>query len=172
MITNPHSDTNPAFEVVSIHEMAEVRRNVQTGQNSLVATLEFKPGDTVSPFKAHAILKHPTYLTVQTGDDEHITLYPEFLQYVNHSCRPNVFFDTTHFKLVALRPIEPGDELCFFYPSAEWNMAQPFSCYCGHDNCLGEIRGAAWLSETMLTKYRFTDFIKTQLQKRQQAERA
>jgi SET domain-containing protein len=39
------------------------------------------------------------------------------MQYINHSCDPNVAFDTTAFKLVALKDIKAGDELVFFYPS-------------------------------------------------------
>lgn len=31
----------------------------------------------------------------------------------------------------ALRDIQPGDELSFFYPSTEWEMAQGFECKCG-----------------------------------------
>jgi hypothetical protein len=44
-------------------------------------------------------------------------LNPEWLQYINHSCDPNVAFDTAAFKLIALKDVKPGDELCFFYPS-------------------------------------------------------
>jgi hypothetical protein len=101
---------------------------------------------------------------VQTGIDRHILLYPEELQYSNHSCDPNIFFDTTTMEIVALRQIQPGEELMFFYPSTEWDMAQPFACYCGSTQCIGSISGAMFIPREILKKYRLTDFIKDQLQ--------
>jgi hypothetical protein len=97
---------------------------------------------------------------------KHITLQPEFLQYINHSCAPNVFFDTTAMQLVALKEIREGEEMTFFYPSTEWEMIQPFNCYCGSHNCLGQIQGAAFLPKNAWKQYRLTDFIQRQLAKR------
>jgi len=55
---------------------------------------------------------------------------------VNHSCEPNVAFDLTStdkekWHARALRDINPGDTLTFFYPSTEWDMEQNFECQCG-----------------------------------------
>jgi hypothetical protein len=69
-------------------------------------------------------------------------------------------------QLVALRELNPGDEMTFFYPSTEWKMTQSFNCYCGSSNCLGDIRGASYLSDDVTKQYRFTDFIQQQLAKR------
>ncbi|HRG24409.1 MAG TPA: SET domain-containing protein-lysine N-methyltransferase, partial [Chitinophagaceae bacterium] len=107
-----------------------------------------------------------TYLTVQIAEGKHITLQPEFLQYINHSCEPNVFFDTTMMHLVALKDIPAGTEFVFFYPSSEWEMTQSFHCYCGKPACLGEIRGAAHLSQEAISQHRFTDFIQSRLAKK------
>ncbi len=145
---------------------AQVMRNNLTGQRSLHATRFFDAGEIICPFNAGSVQAEANYLTVQTGVDKHITLQPEFLQYINHSCDPNVFFNTTDFRLEALKAIQPGDELMFFYPSTEWDMAQPFDCYCGAKHCLRHIQGALYLTETSLQPYRLTDFIKQQLQKR------
>ncbi len=138
----------------------------------LVALKPFAPGEVFHAFTAGAILHTPTYLTVQTGTSEHITLQPEFLQYINHSCKPNVFFDTTAMQITVLRPLEPGDEVTFFYPSTEWDMTQTFNCNCGEACCIGEIKGAAWLPDSIIKQYRFTDYIKQQLQKRLHEARA
>jgi hypothetical protein len=89
---------------------------------------------------------------------------PVFLQYINHSCNPNVFFDTTTMEVIALRDIEPNEEFSFFYPSTEIDMAQPFICYCGSKDCLQNIRGAKYITGEILKKYRLTDFVKQQLQ--------
>ncbi|MCJ1477547.1 hypothetical protein MMC13_006219 [Lambiella insularis] len=36
-----------------------------------------------------------------------------------------------------------GEELTFFYPSTEWEMAQPFDCRCGAKTCAKRISGAS-----------------------------
>jgi hypothetical protein len=158
--------TNPDYRVISNHGIAEMRRKVSNDQNALFALQSFHPGEMIAEFWAGTIAAEPTYLTVQVGSRKHITLQPEFLQYINHSCEPNVFFDTTLMKVVALKEIRQGEEFSFFYPSTEWKMTQTFSCYCGSPHCLGNIRGAAYLSDDVWKRYRLTDFIQQQLAKR------
>ncbi|GAC1396222.1 MAG: hypothetical protein NVSMB63_16670 [Sediminibacterium sp.] len=145
---------------------AQVVTNNHSGQKSLHAQSFFGAGDLICSFSAGTVSETASYLTVQTGEKKHITLQPEFLQYINHSCDPNVFFDTTCMKIIALKAIQPGDELTFFYPSTEWDMAQPFDCHCGSEKCLRRIQGAAYLNDADLRSYRLTDFIAQQLQKR------
>ncbi|MBS1509358.1 MAG: SET domain-containing protein-lysine N-methyltransferase [Bacteroidetes bacterium] len=157
---NTTTVTSPNLEVVSRHAFADVMLNTSTHQKSLHATVAIEPGYEIISFHAGVTQSFPTYLTVQTGEHTHITLQPEFLQYINHSCEPNVFFDTTTMQLVCLRPLLPGDELTFFYPSTEWHMSQPFVCNCKTESCLQLINGAAHLDTSTLNKYRLTDFIK------------
>ncbi len=154
--------TNPAVQVLSNHAIAEVWQNASTSQKSLHALRSFKPGDVISRFHAGTLSTTATYLTVQVGVDRHITLQPEFLQYINHSCEPNVFFNTTTMQVICLRELNVGDELTFFYPSTEWEMVQPFVCNCGSTNCLQLINGASHLSMQTIKKYRVTDFIQQQ----------
>jgi hypothetical protein len=156
----------PAYEVIIADEIAEVRQENTTGAKSLHAKQSFLPGAILCKFNAEAILSTATYLTVQLDDDEHISLLPEFLRYTNHSCAPNIFFDTTRLEVACIKEISPGDELAFFYPSSEWDMAQPFKCCCGTDQCIGTIQGAAHLAGTILNKYRLTDYIQRKLKAR------
>jgi hypothetical protein len=71
-------------------------------------------------------------------------------------------------QLVCLAEVNTGDEFTFFYPSTEWEMVQPFTCYCGAANCLNTIEGAAHIKDNVLEQYRLTDFIKRKLKNRQQ----
>jgi hypothetical protein len=160
------SATTPTHRFISDHGIAEVRQHFSNQQNALFALQSFQAGEVIAEFYAGTIAAEPTYLTVQVDVGKHITLQPEFLQYINHSCEPNVFFDTTLMQLVALKSIGAQEEMTFFYPSTEWKMTQPFNCYCGSANCLSDIRGAAFLSEEALKHYRFTGFIQQQLAKR------
>jgi len=163
--------TNPQYRVISDHHFAVVRQNLVNNQKAFFAQMSYQPGDVITNFSSGQVLNEPTYLTVQVDVDRHIMLQPEHLQYINHSCDPNVFFDTYAMQVIALRPIEEGDEMTFFYPSTEWDMAQPFNCYCGSHNCLGEIKGAAHISADVISKYKVTRFIQQQLHDRSNKEK-
>ncbi len=158
--------TTPSVAIVSNHIFANILLNGETNQRSLHAAVSFSAGDVICSFNADITQTFATYLTVQTGADRHITLMPDFLQYINHSCAPTVFFDTTAMQLVCLQALQPGDEFTFFYPSTEWEMAQPFVCNCGNEGCLQLINGASNLSISTLSKYKLTDFIKQQVKQK------
>ena len=70
-------------------------------QYSLKTLKAFKARDIVQCFSAKEYLTTPTYLSVQVSDTEHIHLEPEFLQYLNHSCEPNIFLNTAKGKIIA-----------------------------------------------------------------------
>jgi len=144
----------------------EVRLDDDTGAHGLFTRRDLSKGSTVTPFTAGSVLSDPTYLTVQTGPHRHITLQPDMLQYTNHSCDPNVFFNTDEMRLEALRDIRAGEELRYFYPATEWEMDRPFTCRCGAPGCLGLISGAAALDEALVPRYRFTSFIEGMLRER------
>ena len=149
----------PELNKISHHSFATLYQNKNTGEKSLHAAIDIKSGSIFGTFEALEILNTPNKYTVQVNDNTHIILNPEVLQYINHSCNPNVFFNTTTFELCALCDIAKGDELTFFYPSTEWNMESPFNCFCGEANCLHKIQGALFLSQETISQYKFTDFI-------------
>jgi len=157
--------SRPSQQMVFSNEIVEVWIDNQTGHYSLLATRSFQQHEPFCQFKASAILATPSYQTIQVAVNKHITLDPLFLQYTNHSCFPNIFFDTTGYKVICLQEIKPGDQLTYFYPSTEWEMAEPFQCHCGMSNCLGYINGASYLSKEVLAGYRLSDFIHEQLKK-------
>jgi hypothetical protein len=152
-------------KVISNHGFGKVVENPETGQKSFVAIKAVKQAELLSKFASGGESATPTYLTVQVGVGRHIKLSPEFLQYINHSCDPNAFFDTTSFELRALKDIKAGGELTFFYPSTEWHMDQPFDCYCGSPLCLGNIAGAKFIPADIIKRYELTDFIRGELKK-------
>lgn len=154
---------NSPKSLVSEQDSTIVYKNTQTGQNWLCSKVDFTPETVISPFSAKEISAVPTYLTVQVDDNKHITLQPDFLKNINHSCAPNALFDTTAMQLTCINDIHAGDEITFFYPSSEWEMTQSFSCHCGSAACLGHIDGAYHLSLATLSEYRLTDFIKRKI---------
>ena len=155
--------TLPASIVTGHYGFADVHLHPDSNHKLLIATKSFQPGDVISKFGSSEIHAEPSRYTVQVNEHEHIILQPEFLQYINHSCNPNAFFNTSTMELEALRAIEPGDEFTFFYPSTEWFMAEPFACHCGEVNCIGIIKGAKELAKDLLKHYRLTAFIESKV---------
>jgi len=133
------------------------------GEKCLIADVPIAAGTELCAFSALAVLESPNYLTLQVGVNKHILLNPPVLQYINHSCEPNVFFDTSAMLLLALKDIKPKEELKFFYPSTEWEMDRSFICNCHASTCLGIIRGARFIPKNILAKHRLTGFIQQQM---------
>ena len=151
------------FRVLSNEGFVSVQESLLTGQKALFANRPFQAGDLLCSFSDQGVFAKPERLTLQTGINQHIFLTPEFLQYTNHSCAPNIFFDTTARQVICLNDIQEGAEIVFFYPATEWEMAEPFACHCNADNCLQQVTGAASLPREVLRQYRLTDFIHRQL---------
>jgi hypothetical protein len=152
-----------AIKRSTVSPFAEIWECSVTQNKSLHTTVEFEDGQIIANFGSKEILDRPNYLTVQIGNHQHIMLDPEFLQYINHSCDPNVFFGTKNMILIALRKIEIGEQLTFFYPSTEWSMDRGFNCLCQSENCLGNIQGAAHLPLNILTEYKLSHYIQQKL---------
>ena len=150
-----------AFILISQHEHCAVKQNKENQQHGLFASRSFLAGEVIVAFDASKIVDSPNYLTIQISETKHIHLFPEYLQYVNHCCEPNVLFNTTTMQLESVTDIAAGEELRFFYPATEWRMAQQFVCNCGKPNCVGLVQGAADTSSEILNKYKLTDFIKS-----------
>ena len=144
-------------------DTVEVHTDRQTGNRSLFSKSAFRAGDTISDFYWSDVFPVPSYLTVQIGEGEHISLLPSYLDCINHSCDPNVFFDIDQKRVVCIKPVGPGEEITFFYPSTEWRMERPFRCLCQSPHCLHKIAGAQFLTRDEQQRYRFTSFIKKKL---------
>src|SRR5918993_1221 len=70
----------------------------------------------------------------------------------NHSCEPNVGF-TGQIGLVAMRDIHAGEELNFDYAMCDGSNYDEFTCYCGSENCRGQVRGTDWSRPELWEKY-------------------
>ena len=146
-----------------VSDFAELWECQKTGAKSLHSTKIFFPGDIIAKLGARENVDKPSYLSVQISNTQHILLKPEFLQYINHSCDPNVFFDTTNMVISCLKKIDIAEALTFFYPSTEWSMEQAFDCLCSSEKCLQKIQGAAYLSSDVLKNYRLSEHIQAML---------
>jgi hypothetical protein len=161
MSTNPFLETPSCVSIDVEDARFEIRELQPEGHRALFARARFAAGESVRAFGTSQTLAQADRYTVQTAaKDRHIILDPEFLLYINHNCRPNVFFDLRAMELRAVASIRKGDELTFFYPSTEWAMSEAFECHCGSAHCLGRIHGAAYLDDETLRSYHLSDHIK------------
>lgn len=159
---SPEKLTATPYTLTKVSSWAELWECSLTGYKSLHAATTLRPSNILAPIGFKEVLKEPNYLSVQLGDEQHILLEPEYLQYINHSCNPNVFFNTTNMLVTCLRRIEIGEEIVFFYPSTEWSMEQAFDCCCD-EGCLGRIQGAAHLNQNILERYQISKYIRQKL---------
>ena len=71
--------------------------------------------------------------------------------FINHSCDPNVGFDG-QITYVAMRAIEPGEELCHDY-AMERSDDYSLDCLCGSALCRNKITGEDWKDPELQQRY-------------------
>ena len=140
--------------------MQGLKVEVRHGMGALVTLTARNPGDTLAAFQARQTLETPNAHTLQVDIGTHIELEPDVLRYVNHSCEPNCGLVGANL-LVAMRDIEPGEELTFDYAMSDDDDYDEFVCACGEATCRGLITGADWRRPELQVKYRgwFSNYI-------------
>ncbi|NJO24969.1 MAG: SET domain-containing protein-lysine N-methyltransferase [Bacteroidia bacterium] len=88
-------------------------------------------------------------------DDDPLQWAPQ-----NHSCDPNTYFDGLN--VIAVKPVNKGEELTLDYATLLDKTAEPFECRCGSDNCRGVIKGITGNSVTKREKAHAGDRPKVQ----------
>ena len=164
------SKNSNKLKVIEVYDFCELRKDETNGHLGLFSRKNFSMGDLVINFGSSTMLDTPNYLTVQIGINQHILMSPEYLQFTNHSCNPNLLYNTATMELECLRDISIGDEFAFFYPATEWKMSQKFECHCGEVNCIGLVQGAADTPIEILNQYKLTNFIHTMLKEKIRAK--
>ena len=77
---------------------------------------------------------------------------PEPGDMLNHSCDPNCGLSGSSL-LVAMRDIEPGEELTFDYAMCDASDYDEFRCLCEQPNCRELVTGADWRILELQAKY-------------------
>ncbi len=139
--------------------MLKVINEGQVYGAKLINETPYVKGDLIYRIEGYQIATQPTYQTIQIKRYKHIIDFG-CLAYLNHSCQPNVIVDTTHLGCYATRDIAIGEELAYFYPSTEWDMAQPFVCLCDAPECIRLVVGAKYLPLDVLSRYFINEHIR------------
>lgn len=116
---------------------------------SLAAKSDYEPGDPI--LSVGGLQTTRNYRTIQTGIATHVQ--NDLLSYLNHSCCPNTIVNTEAMAIEASARIRAGDELTFFYPSTEWELARPFICRCRAPQCIHLVAGAKYVPIDTLGRY-------------------
>jgi uncharacterized protein len=77
---------------------------------------------------------------------------PEPGDMLNHSCEPSCGLMGASI-LVALRDLEPGEELTFDYAMCDGSDYDEFACQCGAETCRGIVTGRDWMNAELQRKY-------------------
>lgn len=79
---------------------------------------------------------------------------PGLTYYHNHSCEPNTGM-RDEVTILALRAIQPGEELTIDYAMVEANEdhVMPWECRCGAPACRKRITGRDWKSQELQERY-------------------
>ncbi|MBU6280459.1 MAG: SET domain-containing protein-lysine N-methyltransferase [Actinomycetales bacterium] len=140
---------------------AEARPAGDKGWGSF-ATEPIPAGETVAAFGgwvvSRAVLSTMSHdrqgRSIQIDEDLYLVSSdtPEPGDMLNHSCEPNCGLAGSSL-LVAMRDIEPGEELCFDYAMCDASDYDEFACLCGQPTCRGVVTGADWRDPVIQAKY-------------------
>ncbi len=136
----------------------EVRKS--KGYKGVYARQQIQAGAIIFVLSG-TISTYPTKYTIELGWHRHLSI-PRMRRgaddsdygwkFLNHSCEPNGYLDVDDLSFRALQDIEAGAEITFNYLITESEMAAPFECRCGSENCFGTIRGHKFLTPEELER--------------------
>lgn len=99
--------------------------------------------------------KGPNVVRVSLQVEENLFLVSSHegpADWVNHSCEPNAGM-RGQIVLVAMRDIEPGEEVCYDYAMTDSSEYDVIECRCGMPTCRGRITGRDWRNPLLVRKY-------------------
>ena len=166
-MSQPIKDRSPSHNMLEIgcyrSPKIEVRPSDLQGRG-VFATEKIEKGEVVAVKAGHIVTAEQlAQITPAVGDyalqvHDHFYLSPASKEeldrmsiFINHSCDPNVGFDG-QITYVAMRAIEPGEELCHDY-GMERSDDYFLDCLCGSSLCRGKITGDDWRDPELQRRY-------------------
>jgi len=123
----PHSRDHPHRADFRVIELGDARGRGMT------AARFFVPNEVIAQLSG-ILVSVASLDTIQIGPQLHMS-DPWFCRFLLHSCDPNGCIDLAKLRLVARRPIGPGDLLSIDYGLTEDRFGQQFECRCGAEKC-------------------------------------
>jgi hypothetical protein len=151
-----------SVHATSYHSPKLQARNISIkGGRSLVVREPVAPGELVVVWggevvhadRLHTLSPAERLLTIQVEEDLYLVSGLDGpADWVNHSCNPNCGM-SGQIGLVALRRLEPGEEVCFDYAMSDGSNYDQFHCGCGALECRGDITGEDWAKPELWKRY-------------------
>ncbi len=129
----------PRFPVLK-RAMKIILRDSPAHGRGVFATARLRPGELILTFtgpRLHRSEIHPDLYHLQVSEEWYLGPSGGLDDHVNHSCTPNSGF-ARGLDLVALRDIQPGEEITWDYSTAiDEDDFSGFPCACGTTACRG-----------------------------------
>lgn len=130
LTTTPATASKPAphWPQPSHPDLITLARGADRFSERAVAASSHPAGAVLASLSAATPAARRTWATVQAGPGgagDDVDLNSDWV-YCNHSCEPSLVFDmrAREVRVVEARPLKEGDDMTFFYPSTEFDMAQ------------------------------------------------
>lgn len=106
--------------------------------------------------------------SVQVEEDRYLVSHStnDPADYFNHSCDPNAGL-AGQIALVAMRDIQPGEEVCFDYAMSDASPYDEFECECGVLACRKRITGNDWMNPELQERFagNFSPYIQRRIER-------
>ncbi|HKC51047.1 MAG TPA: SET domain-containing protein-lysine N-methyltransferase [Myxococcota bacterium] len=110
-------------------------------------------GEVVQASQLTALSPAERLLTLQVEEELYLVSVADGpADWVNHSCDPNCGL-RGQIALVAMRGLEPGEEICFDYAMSDGTPYDQFPCGCGAKSCRGAVTGEDWSRPELWERY-------------------
>ncbi|GAP90085.1 putative galactose-proton symport [Rosellinia necatrix] len=157
----------PAWVNPDLDRLMVVKKTAGDFRSWSESLVDLPAGAVFARITGVTVSRSASWSSVQAGRSLHIELNSD-LVFTNHSCAPTLEWDMERMEVRVHRnrDLKKGDILSFFYPSTEWEMSQPFDCWCGAGKgiCFGRIEGAVRLDPERLKGYWINGYIKEMLE--------
>lgn len=152
MIANSTSYLSPA---------AQGRDHLEKGGRGVFALRSIKKGELLVVWGGDVITEERLLrlpfglrrLMIQVEEGHYLLSAHEGpADWINHSCDPNAGL-SGQIALVAMRPIDPGEEICFDYAMSDSSSYDEFDCHCGTERCRNRVTANDWLLPELQRRY-------------------
>lgn len=148
------------------HRVVAVR-SIAVGSLLAVMGGEAIDGDTLAQFSPERIRR-----TIQVEEDLYLWSSQDGpADWINHSCDPNAGL-RGQVAMVAMRPINAGEEVCFDYAMCDGTPYDEFECSCGSALCRGQVTGEDWRRPDLWERYRgyFSPYLQARIEHLKKSE--
>ncbi len=162
-MTDKKSYISPKVETRDSQNGQGVFATQKIDTNEVIADFSQGPGQYINEEAAEKLYAQGYDYMIQVDDELYFAATKddelEIGDFINHSCNPNCGI-RGKLKIVAMRDIEPGEEICFDYAMSE-SSPYEMDCQCGSKNCRRLITGNDWKYKELQDSYRgyFSDYL-------------